>query len=82
MDEGFVVSDKTRKIILLEVVSGEEDLDRITKKRHLIPRMAERALSELIEGGYLEKRGGKVILTKMGEKAAEIIERNEKGGSE
>jgi len=36
MDEGFILSNKFRRAIFAELVSGETNIERIAKKQHII----------------------------------------------
>ena len=70
MDEGFILSNKFRRAIFDELVSGETDIDRIAKKHHIIRNVARRVADDFISGGILEKKGNRYSLTKEGEKLA------------
>jgi len=70
MDEGFILSNKFRRAIFDELASGETDIDRIAKKHHIIRNVARRVADDFINGGILEKKGNKYLLTKEGEKLA------------
>ena len=73
MDEGFILSNKFRRAIFDELASGETDINRIAKKHHIIRGVALRVADEFINGGVLEKKGNKFILTKEGEKLVASI---------
>ncbi len=66
MEEGFVISNKIRKAIFLEVASGEKHLSRMVKKHHLIERAAKNAIEELKEHGLIEGEEGEYKLTESG----------------
>jgi len=73
MDEGFILSNKFRRAIFDELASGETDINRIAKKHHIIINVARRVADDFINGGILEKKGNKYLLTKEGEKLAANI---------
>jgi len=73
IDEGFILSNKFRMAIFDELASGENDIYRIAKKHHIIQNVVRRITEEFINGGILEKKGNKYILTKEGEKLANSI---------
>ena len=73
MDEGYILSNKFRRTIFDGLASGETDINRIAKKHRIILNVAKRVADDFINGGILEKKGSKYILTKEGEKLAENI---------
>jgi predicted transcriptional regulator len=73
MDEGFILSNKFRRAIFDELASGETNINRIAKKHHIIINVARRVADDFINGGILEKKGNKYLLTKEGEKLAANI---------
>jgi predicted transcriptional regulator len=73
MDEGFILANKFRRIIFDELVSGETDIKRITKKNRMIPRVAQRVIDEFITGGIIEKKGNTYVFTTEGKKLVETI---------
>ncbi|MCD6481653.1 MAG: hypothetical protein J7L31_05215 [Thermoplasmata archaeon] len=66
MEEGFIVSNKIRKAIFLEVASGEKSLSRIMRKHHLIEHAARNAIEELEQHGLIEKKEDGYELTEEG----------------
>jgi predicted transcriptional regulator len=70
MDEGYILSNKFRMAIFDELASGETNIERIAKKHHIILLVAKKVADDFINGGILEKKGNKYILTKEGEKLA------------
>ena len=70
MDESYILSNKFRRAIFDGLASGETNIDRIAKKHRIIRNVAFRVADDLINGGLLEKKGNKYILTKEGEKIA------------
>ena len=73
MDEGYILSNKFRRTIFDGLMSGETDILRIAKKHRIIPRVAIKTADDFINGGILEKKGSKYILTKEGKKLADTI---------
>ena len=73
MDEGYILSNKFRRTIFDGLMSGERDIYRIAKKHRIIPNVAKRIADDFINGGILEKKGSKYILTKEGKKLADTI---------
>lgn len=73
MDEGFILSNKFRKIIFEEFASGETDIIRIAKKNHIIKKVVIKITSEFIKGNIVERKGNGYVLTKEGEKLADNI---------
>ena len=66
--EGFIVSNTFRKAVFLEIASGENSLERIAKKHHLLPQMVERVTMEMVDKGVISKEEGKFMLTEEGNK--------------
>jgi len=75
MSEGFILSNQYRKVIFEAFVSGETRLDHIMKKHHIVPPVAKRVISELINEGLLEKQGDQYRLTPEGEKLGITLQR-------
>ena len=73
MDEGYIYSNKFRRVIFDQLASGETDIDKIVKKHRIIRNVAIKVADDFISGGILEKKGNKYILTKEGEKLAVSI---------
>jgi predicted transcriptional regulator len=73
MDEGFILANKFRRVIFDELVSGETDIKRITKKNRMIPRIAQRVIDEFITGGIVEKKGNMYVFTDEGKKLVKTI---------
>ena len=70
MDEGYILSNKFRRVIFDGLASGETDLKLITKKHRIIPNVAKKIIDEFISEGIIEKKGVNYILTKEGKKLA------------
>lgn len=66
--EGFIISNKIRKAVFSEIASGEHSIDKIAKKHHLLPKLVEHAVTELMEGHLIEKHNGGYRLTDHGQK--------------
>lgn len=73
MDEGFILSNKYRRVIFDGLASGETSIDIIAKKHRIIPLVARKVAGEFINGGVLEKKGNRYILTEEGKKLAAKI---------
>lgn len=73
MDEGYILSNKFRRVIFDGLASGETDLNMLIKKHRIISNVAKNIINEFISGGIVEKKGLKYILTKEGKKLAENI---------
>ncbi|VVB60851.1 Uncharacterised protein [uncultured archaeon] len=73
MDEGFILANKFRRAIFDELVSGETNIKRITKKNRMIPRVAQRIIDEFVIGGIVEKKGNMYMFTAEGKKLVETI---------
>jgi predicted transcriptional regulator len=73
MDEGFILSNKYRRTIFDGLASGETDIERIAKKHRIILVVARKVADDFINGGLLEKKGNRFVLTKEGEKIAANI---------
>jgi len=70
MDEGFILSNKFRRVIFDGFASGETNIYRIAKKHRIILNVASRVADDFIKGGILEKKGNRYVLTEEGEKLA------------
>ena len=73
MDEGFILSNKFRRAVFAELVSGETDIERIAKKHHIIRNVAIRFADDFIREEIIEKKGNRYFLTNDGEKLAANI---------
>ncbi len=67
-EEGFVISNKIRKALFIEIASGETSLNRIIRKHRLIEQAARRAAEELKEHGIIEEGEEGYRLTELGAK--------------
>jgi len=68
MDEGYILSNKYRKIIFDAFASGETDIEGIAKKHRIIRAVAQRILREFLDTGILEQNGNTYRFTPAGEK--------------
>ena len=66
--EGFILSNKFRKAVFLEISSGENSLDRIAKKHRLLPQMVKKVAQEMVEKGLIKEKDGIFVLTDEGDK--------------
>jgi len=73
MDEGFILSNKFRRVVFAELVSGETDIERIAKKHHIIRNVAMRIADDFMREEIIEKKGNRYFLTNDGEKLAANI---------
>jgi len=73
MDEGFILSNKFRRAVFAELVSGETDIERIAKRHHIIRNVAMRIADDFIREEIIEKKGNRYFLTNDGEKLAANI---------
>ena len=74
MDEGFILSNKYRRAIFDEFIAGETNINRIAKKHRIIRIVAQRTVTEFIQGGLVEKKDEhNIILTKKGQKLAATL---------
>ena len=67
-EEGFILSNKFRKAVFVEVASGEKSASTIAKKHHLFPKMVENAVADLKSSHLIEDDGGELKLTDEGKK--------------
>ncbi len=70
IDEGYILSNKFRRVIFDELSSGESNLQHITKKHRLIKRGAQHVINEFISGGIVMQKDNLYYLTENGEKLA------------
>ena len=73
MDEGYILSNKFRRIIFESLVAGETNIDNIAKKHRIIPLVARKVANDFTNGGIIEKKNNTYILTSEGRKLAEKI---------
>ena len=75
--EGFILSNKIRKAVYMEIAAGEHSLDNIAKKHHMLPTLAQKAITEIMEGGLIEKKPEGYGLTDHGKKVLTKIKSHE-----
>ena len=68
MEEGFILSNKFRKIVFEEIASGERDVEMISRKNHIPPKIAKETVEELVEAGIVERRDNGYHLSREGER--------------
>lgn len=73
MDEGFILSNKFRRIIFNELASGENNIEHIAKKNRIVKTIVKRVIDDFVNGGIIEKTGISYSLTKKGEKLIESV---------
>jgi hypothetical protein len=73
LDEGYIFSNKFRKIVFEGVASGESNIKNIAKKHRIIQNVAIKVAEDLTKNKYFEKKGNFYILSKDGEKIASIV---------
>ena len=73
MDEGFILSNKFRRVIFAELMSGETDIEQIAKKHNIIRNVAIRIADDFIREEIVEKKDNSYFLTNDGEKLAANI---------
>ncbi len=73
IDEGYILSNKFRRAIFDELASGETNMMHIAKKHHIIKMAAFRVADDFVNGGILEKKGNRFVLTEEGEKLVQSI---------
>ena len=73
MDEGYILSNKFRKAVFDAFASGESDINTISKKYHIYPRIAKKILDDFIKNDIIIKKNNRFVLSEKGEKIAENI---------
>ena len=73
MDEGYILSNKYRRIIFEGLVSGKKDINLISKKFRIAPIITKKIIEDLSDNKIIEKKGNLYQLTKEGEKLASKI---------
>lgn len=66
--EGFILANKFRKAVFVEVATGEHSPKVIAKKHHLVPQMVANAIGDLKDKDILTEEDGTMDLTEHGEK--------------
>ena len=73
MDEGYILSNKYRRIIFECLASGETDIKFISKKHRIAPIITKKIMDDLIKNKIIEIKGNKYELTEEGKKLASTI---------
>ncbi|KAA0009576.1 MAG: hypothetical protein FE037_05470 [Thermoplasmata archaeon] len=73
MEEGFILSNKFRKMIFDDIASGEKDVKSISRRNHIPLKVAKEIADELVNAGVLEKKEDGYHLTREGEKLVEKL---------
>ena len=71
MDEGYILSNKYRRVIFDGLASGETDLNILAKKHRIVLVVAKKIIDGFISEGIIQKKGSEYILTKEGQKLVE-----------
>lgn len=66
--EGFILANKFRKAVFVEVATGEHSPRVIAKKHHLVPQMVASAVGDLKDKDILTEEDDALTLTEHGEK--------------
>ena len=66
--EGFILSNKFRKAVFLEISSGEDSLSRIAKKHHLLLQRVEKVAKDMVDRELIREENGNFRFTGKGEK--------------
>ena len=70
MEEGFILSNKFRRAVFTEIVAGEHDVVRISKKHRIPLAITEKTVKELVDAGVVKEENNRYTLTDEGEKIA------------
>jgi len=73
MDEGYILSNKYRWAIFREIASGEKNIQRIAKKHHIIPIIAQRVITDFLENDIIKQNGNSYVFTDEGKRLLEKI---------
>ncbi len=71
------MSDKNRRTLFVELMTGERDFERMVKKTRIIRVVAERALRDLEGQGLVERKDADLALTPTGEEVARELKRRD-----
>ena len=72
-DEGYILSNKFRRIIFEGFTSGETRIERIAKKHRIILRVAQKVVEDFINENIIEESKKGYILTDEGKKLEELL---------
>ncbi len=73
MDEGYILSNKYRKLIFEALYSGQSNIKFIAKKHRIVQSVAIMIIDDFEKQQLVEKKQNKYILTNKGKKIAETI---------
>ncbi len=73
VDQGYILSNKYRVMIFDELIAGETNITRIAKKHRIIPRIAEKIITDFKNHGLIEENKGYITFTEEGRKLAAIL---------
>lgn len=77
-DDAFVESNKFRRQVWQELVSGETDPEQIAKRQRMVQQAVDRALEDLEDHGLVESTDDGYELTDEGETYEEERQRRER----
>lgn len=77
-NEGFILENKNRKAVFQELASGETDPERIAKKHHLIERVVDQVLEDLVGEDLVTQGADGYELTDEGESLARELKNQER----
>jgi len=73
MDEGYILSNKYRKIIFEAIATGETNIIFIAKKHRIIRTVANKIINDFEENKLIENKNNRITLTDKGQKLAETL---------
>ncbi len=73
MDEGYILSNKYRKLIFEALDSGQTNIEFIAKKHRIVPSIAKKVMDDFEKQQLVEKKQNRYILTEKGKKIAETL---------
>ena len=78
MDDGFILSNKFRRAVFNEIISGESDVVRIAKKHRIVSSVVEKIIGDFVNGNIVSEKNGRYFLTINGKKIAAVIRNQDK----
>ena len=73
MDEGYILSNKYRKVIFEAIATGETNITFIAKKHGIIRTVANKVITDFEENNLIENNNNRITLTDKGKKLAETL---------
>ena len=73
MDEGYILSNKYRKVIFEAIATGETSITFIAKKHRIIRAVANKVINDFEQNKLIENKNNRVSLTDKGKKLAETL---------